>query len=305
MNINRLPLITTLLVSLAVTITSCSNSGDDYDATGVFEAREVLVSAQANGEILALDLEEGSRLQAGQEVGLVDTTQLYLQKAALLANNRGIQVQRPDIDVQLSSLREQLNTLRTERERVAQLLAAEVATQKQLDDIDNQIRLVESQLQSHSSTLSKSTASITAQSSAVEIQVTQIEEQIRKSIITSPISGVVLQQYKRVGELATMGAPLFKVADIDLLDLRAYLTYDQVAQLKLGDTVEVRIDDGEGGKRSYEGSLQWISDKAEFTPKAVQTEDERANLVYATKIRVENDGYIKIGMYGEVVLHEE
>lgn len=290
-----------IAVLLLGLLASCGGNGKDFDATGAFEATEILVSAQATGEIVELSLQEGRPIEAGVPVGVIDTTQLYLQKLALLSSNKGLRVQRSDVGKQLSVIEEQLETLRSERKRVEQLLAANVATQKQLDDIDNQMRVLESQLAATSSSLQKSSASISAQSSAVEIQVAQVEEQIRKSVITSPISGVVLRQYAHKGELATAGTPLFRVANLDELDFRAYITNDQLSQVKLSDIVQVCVDDGVGGMRCYEGEVQWIASEAEFTPKGIQTKKERSNLVYAMKVRVPNvDGLLKIGMYGEL-----
>lgn len=295
---NVLRLLTALLVSLL--LFSCGDGSEAYDATGSFEATEIIVSSQANGRILALDVEEGDQLRAGQAVGQIDSLQLYLQKMGLLSNAEGVRAQQPDIRKQTAAIQEQISTQERERERVKSLLAANVANKKQLDDIESQIEVLRRQLSASTSTLEKNSRNISAQSSTLEIQVAQLNDQLEKTQIISPMAGTVLNRYAEAGELATMGTPLFKIADTGLLFLRAYVTNDQLAQIKLNDPVAVRVDDGQGGMRSYDGKISWISDKSEFTPKTIQTKNERANLVYALKIAVLNDGFLKIGMYGEV-----
>lgn len=293
-----LKLLTTL--SIPFLLFSCNNGSEEYDATGSFEATEIIVSSQANGRILALNVNEGEQLQTDQVVGQIDSTQLYLQKMSLLSNARGIRAQQPDISKQTAALQDQIKTLEREKARVERLIAANAANQKQLDDIEAQIDVLLSQLSAQTSTLRKSSENISAQSSTLEIQVAQLDDQLEKTQITSPISGTVLIRYAETGELATVGTPLFKIADTGTLFLRAYVTNDQMAQIKLNDEVTVRVDDGEGNMKTYKGTISWISDKSEFTPKTIQTKNERANLVYAVKIAVPNDGYLKIGMYGEV-----
>ena len=292
----------TLLATLALSflLLSCRNNKEDYDATGSFEATEIIVSSQANGRILTFNLNEGDQLLQGQMVGVIDSTQLHLQKMSLLSNARGVRAQQPDIRKQTASIQEQINTLEREKARVQRLLAANAANQKQLDDIESQIDLLQKQLLALTSTLEKSSENISAQSSTLEIQVAQLDDQLEKTRIISPIAGTVLNRYAEAGELATMGTPLFKIADTDTMNLRAYVTNDQLAQIKLNDEVTVRVDDGDGNMKSYKGKINWISSKSEFTPKTIQTKNERANLVYALKIAVPNDGFLKIGMYGEV-----
>ena len=293
-------LLTTL--SALLLLFSCSNGKGDYDATGSFEATEIIVSSQANGRILELGLNEGDQLEQGQEVGLIDSTQLYLQKMSLLSNAKGVRAQQPDIKAQTAALQEQIKSLEREKARLGRLVTANAANQKQLDDIDSQLEVVRRQLSALTSTLQKSSDNISAQSSTLDIQVAQLEDQLDKTRIVSPISGTVLNRYAEAGELATIGTPLFKIADTGILFLRAYVTNDQLAQIKLNGEVTVRVDDGHGGMKSYKGRINWISDKSEFTPKTIQTKNERANLVYALKIAVPNDGFLKIGMYGEVKL---
>lgn len=293
-----LKLLTTLSISFL--LFSCNNGSEEYDATGSFEATEIIVSSQANGRILTLNLEEGEHLQKDQIVGQIDSTQLYLQKMSLLSHVKGVRAQQPDIRKQTAALQDQIKTLEREKARVERLIVANAATQKQLDDIEAQIEVLQSQLSAQTSTLRKSSENISAQSTTLEIQVAQLDDQLEKTQITSPISGTVLNRYAETGELATVGTPLFKIADTGTLFLRAYVTNDQLVQIKLNDAVTVRVDDGEGNMKTYKGTITWISDKSEFTPKTIQTKNERANLVYALKIAVPNDGYLKIGMYGEV-----
>lgn len=289
-----------LLAATLLGLSSCGNKRGDYDASGTFEATEVIVSSEANGKIMQFNIEEGQLLKAGEEVGCIDTLQLYLKKMQLLASSKAIASKSTDINKQIAATKEQIGKAEYERKRTENLLKENAATQKQIDDIDSQIAVLKKQLEAQISTLQRGNASITEESSAYEIQVAQLDDQLRKCHITSPICGTVLAKYAEAGELATQGKPLFKVADVQHLFLRAYITADQLSQLKLGDKVKVFSDLGKDDRREYEGTITWISDKSEFTPKTIQTRDERANLVYATKIAVKNDGYIKIGMYGEM-----
>ena len=284
-------------------LSSCSNKDGDYDASGSFEAIEIIVSSEASGKIKYLNIMEGQQLEKGEQVGLIDSTQLYLQKLNLLSNVKGVRSQQPNIATQTASIKEQISTMEREKQRITNLIKANAATQKQLDDINGQIEVLQKQLSASQSTLQKSSQNITAQSSAMDIQVEQIEDRLQKSIITSPIKGTVLNKYAEEGELANMGTPLFKIADINNMTLRVYVTNDQLTAIKLNDKVQVYVDQGtqdSDNKKTYEGVVTWISDKSEFTPKTIQTKNERANLVYAMKVSVKNDGYLKIGMYGEV-----
>ena len=289
-----------LIPTVALILASCSGNGKNFDATGAFEATEIIVSSQANGKILSLNLLEGQALQAGETVGQIDSTQLYLQKMSLMSNVQGVRAQRPNIDTQTAAIEEQIQTLQRERTRTQNLIAANAANKKQLDDINAQIELLQKQLSAQTSNLQKSSANISAQSSALQIQVAQVEDLLDKCTIKSPISGVVLNKYAEAGELAGTGTPLFKIADLENMHLRAYVTNDQLSRVKLNQQVTINIDAGGGEMKSYTGTISWISDKAEFTPKTIQTKNERANLVYAMKVAVKNDGFLKIGMYGEV-----
>jgi HlyD family secretion protein len=283
---------------------ACGNKQHNFDATGSFEATEVIVSSEAAGRILSFDITEGKEVAAGEKVGVIDSLQLYLSKLQLMKSISSVESNKPNVSTQVAAIREQLLKQQTERARVENLLKSEAATQKQLDDINSAIVVLERQLTAQLSTLNNSVSSINAQSSALEIQIAQIEDRLSKCIIQAPIAGTVLAKYTEAGELATIGKPLFKVADMKHVFLRSYFISGQLADIKLGQTVRVFADFGGDNRREYRGTITWISDKSEFTPKSIHTKKHRENLVYAVKIAVENDGYIKIGMYGEVSLIE-
>lgn len=288
------------LCSLLALFSACGNGAPKYDATGTFETTEVLVSAEASGRLLYFDIEEGMLLKAGEEVGVVDTVQFYLKKLQLEASIKSVEEQRPDILKQVAATKEQISAAQRERNRVANLLKVGAANQKQLDDAEDQLEVLRKQLVAQNSTLSNSHQSLTWQSSSVGIQVAQVEDQLKKCHITSPIIGTVLAKYAEAGELTAMGTPLFKVADTEQMYLRAYITSEQLSQVKLGQKVTVFSDYGTDEHKQYPGVVTWISDTSEFTPKTILTKNERANLVYAVKIAVHNDGRLKIGMYGGV-----
>lgn len=288
------------LCSLLALFSACGNGAPKYDATGTFETTEVLVSAEASGRLLYFDIEEGMLLKAGEEVGVVDTVQLYLKKLQLEASLKSVEEQRPDILKQVAATKEQISAAQRERNRVANLLKVGAANQKQLDDAEDQLEVLRKQLVAQNSTLSNSHQSLTWQSSSVGIQVAQVEDLLKKCHITSPITGTVLAKYAEAGELTAMGTPLFKVADTEQMYLRAYITSEQLSQVKLGQKVTVFSDYGTDEHKQYLGVVTWISDTSEFTPKTILTKNERANLVYAVKIAVHNDGLLKIGMYGGV-----
>ena len=286
-----------LLVLLAA---SCVEGNKAYDASGVFESTEVTVSAEGNGKILSLDLQEGDRLEAGQIVGCIDTVQLHLSEIQLEASRRAVGSGRLDISRQIAALESQIDKQRQELDRFTKLEKAGASNRKQVEDIQAQIETLERQLAAQEESLNSSNRNVSGQADALEAQIEQIRDRIRKCVITSPVAGTVLAKYSEAGEFAALGRALFKVADIDNIRLRAYITADQLTALKLGQQVRVFADQGSSGRKEYAGTLIWISDKAEFTPKTIQTRDERANLVYAVKIAVENDGLIKLGMYGDI-----
>jgi HlyD family secretion protein len=281
-------------------LTSCGKSASETDASGTFEATEVIVSSEANGKILEFNVQEGQNIVAGQSLGYVDTVQLYLRKKQLMTSIKAAQTRKPDVNAQIAALQQQITTAKSEKKRVENLLKANAANQKQLDDINAQIEVLQKQLNASKITLESSSQGINEESEALRIQVDQIDDQLRKSYITSPIKGTVLVKYAEAGELAMQGKSLFKVADIENMILRVYVTADQLAQLKVGQTVDVNAEFGSEGNKAYQGKVAWISSKAEFTPKTIQTRDERANLVYAVKVSVKNDGNLKIGMYGGI-----
>lgn len=295
--LNSYTLIATALLSLA----ACNRGDGDFDATGTFEATEILVSSEANGKIMELNIEEGDRLDAGALVGYVDSTQLYLMKMQLLAGLRSVDIRKPDIRKQIAALEQQIATARTEQQRMENLVKAKAGNQKQVDDIVNNIKYLQKQLDAQYSTLNKTTGGADAEAEGILYQIMQLDDQLQKSRIVNPQAGTVLVKYAEPGEVTAAGKPLYKIADTDLLYLRAYITSDQLSTLKQGQTVRVFADYGENDRREYPGTITWISDKSEFTPKGIQTKDERANLVYAIKIAVKNDGYLKIGQYGETV----
>lgn len=295
--LNSYTLIATALLSLA----ACNRGDGDFDATGTFEATEILVSSEANGKIMELNIEEGDRLDAGALIGYVDSTQLYLMKMQLSAGLRSVDIRKPDIRKQIAALEQQIATARTEQQRMENLVKAKAGNQKQVDDIVNNIKYLQKQLDAQYSTLNKTTGGADAEAEGILYQIMQLDDQLQKSRIVNPQAGTVLVKYAEPGEVTAAGKPLYKIADTDLLYLRAYITSDQLSTLKQGQTVRVFADYGENDRREYPGTITWISDKSEFTPKGIQTKDERANLVYAIKVAVKNDGYLKIGQYGETV----
>ena len=298
MHFRNLLLIAGFLPGLA----SCRSSGMEHDASGSFEAVETIISAEATGQILQLGVEEGEELTAGQVVGKIDTTQLAAQKLQLLQSRRAILSGRPQSAVQTEALKKELANAVLDRDRTANLVKGGVASQKQLDDANAKVRTLEARISAQESSLQTTTSSLNEQARTVEAQLALIDDQLAKCVITNPLKGTVLSKYAEQYEMATMGRPLYKIADLSQIILRAYITGDQLPSVKLGQKVRVFTDDGKGGFRETDGVVTWISDKAEFTPKAIQTRTERANLVYAIKVRVKNDGAYKIGMYGEVGL---
>ena len=285
---------------VAIIFTSCGDSSKETDASGNFEAEETIVSAEASGKILQLNIEEGQTLKAGDIIGYVDTTQLSLRKKQLHYSIRALLAKQPDAATQLSTIQEQMETARFEKKRVESLLKADAATQKQLDDINAQLTFLQKQYNATKTSLSITSQSLQSETYPLKAQIEQTEDLIKKSVLISPTNGTVLTKYMEQNEVATPGKALYKIADLSTLILRAYITGMQLPQIKLGQSVSVLIDAAEGGYKTYSGTITWVSDKAEFTPKTIQTKEERANLVYAVKINVKNDGYLKLGMYGEV-----
>lgn len=279
---------------------ACANNDVDYDASGVFEATEVIVSAKQAGELTAFNAVEGAKVSVGDTLGQIDAVQLKLKRQQLTASMTATDSRRLDERRQVAAIRQQIANLERERSRFAELVREKAANQKQLDDIDYQLKVLQRQLAAQSEQIGSNNSSLTGQTSSIAAQVAQIDDQIANSTITSPISGTIMAKYTERGEYAVPGKALFMVADMRHLKLRAYVTAAQLTTLRVGQTATVYADQGESGRKAYSGVVEWVSDKAEFTPKTIQTRDERANLVYAVKVAVTNDGMIKAGMYGDV-----
>ncbi|MBE6289697.1 MAG: HlyD family efflux transporter periplasmic adaptor subunit [Bacteroidaceae bacterium] len=288
-----------LILAVAI-MTACSGSNNEFDATGTFEATEITVSAEQNGRLLRFDVTEGMQLKALQQVGLIDTVQLALQARALGATKESIANQRPDLTKQIAATRQQLMKAEMEQQRFENLVKDHAANQKQLDDAISVVNVLKKQLEAQVSALNNTTQSLNSQMNATDIQRLQVLDQLQKCHISTPIAGTVLSKYMEPGEFVTIGKPLFKMADIENMYLRAYITSSQLARVKIGQDMKVFADFGGGDRKEYQGVVTWISERSEFTPKTILTNDERADLVYAVKIAVKNDGFIKIGMYGEV-----
>ena len=292
---------TALFLIFIMVLASCQNA-EKYDATGIFEANTITVSSETTGKLVSFDIDEGDSLRIGQQVGLVDTTLLALQQRQLHSQQLSTEKSSPDIAAQAAALRSQIAHQQNECDRIKRLLANGAATQKQSDDAHAQLRTLRGQLEGLLSTLDKNRSSITESASALQYQKEQIEEQIRKSRITAPIMGTVLQKYAEQGEYATPGRPLFTMANLDDIYLRSYFTASQLAHIRIGQEVTVIADFGGDEQYEYPGRIVWIAQESEFTPKSIQTQDTRANLVYAVKVAVKNDGRLKLGQYGEVRL---
>jgi HlyD family secretion protein len=318
-----------MLPFVLLVFTACNNGNGKYDATGTFESDEVIVSAEATGKILQLNVEEGMNLSKDSVVGKIDPTVIELQKEQASSSVDALQQKTNDASPQVNILQsqlelqnkqiavydEQLRTQEKEQQRFRKLVEADAVPAKQLDDITGQVNVLKQQVAAAKTQLTVLQSQINAQRQVVDIQnrgilsekdpmqkkVAQLQDQLNKTSITNPVSGTVLTKYADAGEFTAAGKALYKIADLSTMKLRAYITGDQLAQVKLNQAVKVMVDDGKGGFKEMKGSISWISDKAEFTPKTIQTKDERANLVYAIKVNVVNDGYLKIGMYGEVM----
>ncbi len=290
----------TLLTAAILAMTSCGNSDTEYDASGIFETTEIIVSAKGSGELVSFTANEGKLVDTNMALGCIDTTQLSLRRKALAATLSATDSRKLDVNRQVASLEQQIANLQTERKRFSELVRVKAATQKQLDDINYQIEVLERQLRAMREQIGSNNSSLSGQSASIAAQVAQIDDQLADCIITSPTRGIILSKYAEQGEYATPGKPLFKVGDIENMKLRAYVSAPQLTTLKIGQKVRVFADLGESDRKEYDGTVVWISDEAEFTPKTIQTRDERSNLVYGVKIAVKNDGTIKRGMYGEV-----
>ena len=288
------------LIFFSIFFTSCDGNNGDTDASGVFEATEIIVSAESSGKIIQLDLNEGEILRYNQQVGYIDSTQLYLTKQQLLNGKQALKESRPNIKTQTDAIKKEIDKYEFEKKRVNKLVAGDVATQKQLDDIESQLSVLKAKLSAQKNSLNTSVSSLDTKIEGMDIQIEQLNDQLEKCVIRSPIDGTVLVKYAEQSELTAPGKPLFKIADMSNMILKVYVTSDQLASIKIGQVVKVSAEYGESDYREYEGKVNWISSKSEFTPKTIQTQNERANLVYAVKVSVKNDDFLKIGMYGSI-----
>lgn len=283
-----------LLISTAAF--ACKNNNDKADAYGNFEATEIVVSAMAQGELLKFDVEEGDILAKHTKLGLVDTVDLHLKKLQLKKTKEAVRTGLVTIDAQIKVQLQQKKNMTVDQQRLEKLVKEGAATRKQLDDINGAIDLVDAQLAATKSQKQK----IMAEIETLNVQSAQIDEALSKCVVSSPVPGTVLTKYAEVGEVVAPGKPLFKIADMDQLKLKVYVSGDQLPHIKIGQEVEVQIDETKKENRIMKGIVSWISSTAEFTPKTIQTKEERVNLVYAVKVRVKNDGSLKIGMPGEI-----
>ena len=288
------------VAGLALMLNACGNKEKEYDATGVFEATETVVCAEQNGSLMVFDVEEGDRLEQGREVALIDTVQLWLKMQQAEATKKVDRSQKPDMKKQLAATREQLAKARQEQQRYRELVADGAAPRKMLDDADSQVEVLQRQMEALRSSLSVSTDALDRQMEAADVQREQLLDQLEKCHVRTPAGSTVIEKYVERGEFVAVGKPLFKMADTDHMFMRAYVTSAQLQHIRVGQKAKVYADYGKGQKREYAGTVTWISSQSEFTPKTILTDDERADLVYALKVAVKNDGYIKMGMYGEV-----
>ncbi|MBR3657200.1 MAG: HlyD family efflux transporter periplasmic adaptor subunit [Prevotella sp.] len=294
-----------VLAGVALMMAACGGNEKAYDATGTFEATETTVYAEQSGALLTFSVNEGDHIEAGKEVGLIDTTQTWLKIQQLDATKEVYQSQKPDMERQIAATRQQLSKAQQDEQRYRELVADGAAPSKMLDDASSQVKVLQKQLDAQISSLSTSTRSLDKQTVAANVQIEQLRDMLRKCHIVMPTKGTVLEKYVERGEFVAIGKPLFKIADTEQMFMRAYVTSAQLQNIKIGQQVKVFADYGDGQKKTYDGTVSWISSRSEFTPKTILTDDERADLVYAVKVAIKNDGYVKIGMYGEVVLSEE
>ena len=288
------------MASIGIMMTACAGGEKGYDATGVFEATEVTVSAEQSGQLIHFAVNEGETMAADSEVGLIDTTQIWLKMQQADATKTVYQSQKPDMEAQVAATRQQLAKARREQQRYEELVSDGASPRKMLDDAESQVQVLEKQLAAQISALNTQLSTLNSQVSTVDVQKSQLQDQLRKCHITASIDGTVLEKYVEQGEFVATGKPLFKMADTKRMMLRAYVTSAQLTDIKVGQKATVYADFGAGERRQYDGVVTWISSRSEFTPKTILTDDERADLVYALKVTIKNDGYVKIGMYGEV-----
>lgn len=289
-----------IMASATIMLGACGEKEKEYDATGTFEATETTVYAEQNGTLLSFNVNEGAPVVQGQEVGLVDTTQIWLKIRQLGATKQVYQSQKPDMQKQIAATRQQLIKAQQEQRRYQELVADGAAPRKMLDDAKSQVLVLQRQLDAQVSSLNTQLSTLNSQQAATDVQVSQLRDQLSKCHVTVPVSGTVIEKYVEQGEFVAIGKPLLKVADTENMFIRAYVTSAQLQMIRVGMKVKVFADYGNGQKKEYDGTVSWISSRSEFTPKTIVTDDERADLVYAMKVAIKNDGFAKIGMYGEV-----
>lgn len=304
------------IIAFAMLASACNRNGNDSDASGTFEADEVIVSSEIGGKLLSFTPEEGTALDSGKTVGLIDAENLSLQKQQVEESIKALGSKTADVNPQVKLLQDQLSVQQTEldrqmreRTRTENLVKADAATGKQLDDINaqidvirKQINVTQQQINVQKNNVQTQNRSILSEGAPLQKRVAQLDDQLKRATIVNPVAGTVLTKYAEAGEITSPGKALYKIANLSTLTLRAYITGTQLSEVKLNQQVKVRVDKGKDEYKEIPGTITWISDKAEFTPKTIQTKEERANLVYAVKINVKNDGFLKIGMYGEVLL---
>ena len=287
----------TAILLTAIILISCNKNSEKADAYGNFEATEITVSSESNGKIEFLNVEEGAQLKKGSLVGLIDTLQLHYNREQLKASIETVQSKSASVLSQINVLNEQLKTAKIEQTRIQNMYAENAATKRQIDEIDGKVKVIEKQI----SSVQSQNAPILNEIKSIKVQIEKLDDQIKKSKISNPVDGTVLTKYAEPSEITAFGKPLYKIANLNEMELRVYVTETQLAQIKIGQKVTVAID-ADNDTKKYEGNITWISAQAEFTPKVIQTKEERANLVYAVKVAVKNDGSLKIGMPAEVWL---
>ena len=288
------------MAGVALVLNACGRKERQYDATGVFEATETTVYAEQTGALLTFNVEEGDTVGQNREVGLIDTTQLWLKMKQAEAMKSVYQSQKPEQEKQIAVTRQQLAKAKQDQQRYKELVADGAAPAKMLDDANSQVEVLQRQLDAQLSSLRVNTNALDKQMDATDVQAEQLRDQIRKCHILVPAKGTVIEKYVERGEFVSAGKPLFKMADTENMFIRAYITSAQLENIKTGQKATVFADYGNGGKKEYEGRVTWISSRSEFTPKTILTDDERADLVYAVKVAIKGDGFVKMGMYGEV-----
>ena len=293
------------MAGVALVLNACGRKERQYDATGVFEATETTVYAEQTGALLTFNVEEGDTVVQNREVGLIDTTQLWLKMKQAEAMKSVYQSQKPEQEKQIAVTRQQLAKAKQDQQRYKELVADGAAPAKMLDDANSQVEVLQRQLDAQLSSLRVNTNALDKQMDATDVQTEQLRDQIRKCHILVPAKGTVIEKYVERGEFVSAGKPLFKMADTENMFIRAYVTSAQLENIKTGQKATVFADYGNGGKKEYEGRVTWISSRSEFTPKTILTDDERADLVYAVKVAIKGDGYVKMGMYGEVLFVPE